>query len=95
VQHQFRNSIEDVHTLTGADTDCDHNFGCVYTRMMKIIRFYKEKLRWDLEKLYALQQKGQDTLKEKLSAVICDSGNVEIQVQWNNSKNVCYILWVS
>jgi hypothetical protein len=51
----------------------------VYTRMMKIIRFYKEKLRWDLEKLYALQKKGQDTLKENLSAVICDSGNVEIQ----------------
>jgi len=62
----------------------------VYTTMMKIIRFYKEKQRWDLEKLYALLQKGQDTLKEKLSAVICDSGNVEIQL--NNSTNVCYIL---
>jgi len=62
----------------------------VYTRMMKIIRFYKEKLRGDLEKLYALPQKVQDTLKEKLSVVICDSENVEIQ--WNNSTNVCYIL---
>jgi len=37
----------------------------VYTRMTKIIRFYKEKLRWDLEKLYTLQQKVQDTLKKK------------------------------
>jgi hypothetical protein len=35
-----------------------------YIKIMKIIRFYKEKLRWDLEKLYALQQKGKDTLKE-------------------------------
>jgi hypothetical protein len=62
----------------------------IYTTMMRIIRFYKEKLRWDLEKLYALQQKVHNALKEKLIAVVCEGGNVEIQ--WNNSKNVCYIL---
>jgi hypothetical protein len=62
----------------------------VYTRMMRIIRFYREKLRWDLEKLYALQQKVHDTLKEKLSAVVCEGGNVEIQ--WNNSNTVCCIV---
>ena len=75
-----------MHTLTMTTT----SVAKVYTRMMKIIRFYKEKLRWDLENLYALPWKVQDTLKEKLSVVICDSGNVEIQ--WNNSKNVCYSL---
>jgi len=37
-----------------------------------------------LEKLYAQRQRMQDTLKEKLSAIGCDSGNVE--VQWNNIR---------
>jgi len=86
VQHQFRNSIKDVHTLTVITT----LVAKVYTRMMKIIRFYNEKLRCDLEKLYALPQKVQDILKEKPNVVICDGGNIKIQ--WNNSKNVCYIL---
>ena len=37
-----------------------------------------------LEKLYAQRQRVQDTLEEKLCAIGCDSGNVE--VQWNNIK---------
>ena len=42
---------------------------------------------WDLEKLNDQRQRVQDTLKEKLGAIECESGNVE--VQWNNIKNVC------
>jgi hypothetical protein len=54
--------------------------------LKKNIRFQKGKPRWDLEKLpvYAQQQKVQDTLEEQLSAIKCESGNVE--VQWNNIK---------
>jgi len=37
-----------------------------------------------LEKLYAQRQRVQDTLEEKLGAIGCESGNVE--VQWNNIK---------
>ena len=37
-----------------------------------------------MEKLYAQRQRVQDTLEEKLCAIGCDSGNVE--VQWNNIK---------
>jgi hypothetical protein len=52
--------------------------------MKGIIRVQKRKPRWDLEKLYTQGQKVQDNLEEKLCAVGCDSGNVE--VQWNNIK---------
>ena len=37
-----------------------------------------------MEKLYAQRQRVQDTLEEKLGAIGCESGNVE--VQWNNIK---------
>jgi type I site-specific restriction endonuclease len=37
-----------------------------------------------LEKLYAQRQKVHDSLEEKLGAIKCESGNVE--VQWNNIK---------
>jgi hypothetical protein len=37
-----------------------------------------------LDKLYAQQQKVQDTLEEKLGAIGYESGNFE--VQWNNVK---------
>ena len=37
-----------------------------------------------MEKIYAQRQRVQDTLEEKLGAIGCDSGNVE--VQWNNIK---------
>jgi uncharacterized protein YabN with tetrapyrrole methylase and pyrophosphatase domain len=52
--------------------------------LKKIIGFQKRRPRWDLEKLYAQQQRVQDTLEEKLSAIGFDSENVE--VQWNNIK---------
>jgi len=38
----------------------------------------------DLEKLYAQLQRVQDTIEEKLSAIGCESGNVE--VQWSDIK---------
>jgi hypothetical protein len=48
------------------------------------MRFHKKKPRWDLEKLYAQRQVVHDRLEEKLGAMKCESGNVE--VQWNNIK---------
>jgi hypothetical protein len=56
----------------------------ICTRLKKIIKFQKRRPHWDLEKLYAQRQRVQDTLEEKLGAIGCDSGNVE--VQWNNIK---------
>jgi len=86
VRHQFRNSVKDVQTLPGADIDSDHTllFAKICTRLKKIIRFQKRRPRWDLEKLYAQQQRVQDTLEEKLGAIGCESGNDELQ--WNNIK---------
>jgi hypothetical protein len=52
--------------------------------LKKIIKFKKGKPRWYLENLYAQPQKVQGTLEEKLDALGCESGNVE--VQWNNIK---------
>jgi len=37
-----------------------------------------------LEKLYSQKQSAQDTLEEKLGAIVCESGNAE--VQWKNIK---------
>ena len=86
LRHPFRNSVKDVQTLSGKDTDSDHNLfvAKICTRLKKLIGFQKRRPRWDLEKLYAQRQRVQDTLEEKLSAIGCDSGNVE--VQWNNIK---------
>ena len=42
-----------------------------------------------MEKLYAKQQKVQDTLAGKHSAMECESGNVEMQ--WNNIRK-CYLI---
>ena len=71
--------------LPGADIDSDHNLlvAKICTRLKKIIRFQKRGPRWDLEKLYAQRQRVQDTLEEKLGAICCESGNVE--VQWNGN----------
>jgi hypothetical protein len=76
--------VKDVQTLPGADIDSDDNLlvAKICTRLKKIIRFQKRKPRWDLEKLYAQQQEVHDSLEEKLGAIKCESGNVE--VQWNN-----------
>jgi carbohydrate-selective porin OprB len=54
--------------------------------------FHKRKPRWDLEKLYAQQQVVHDRLEEKLGAIKCESGNVE--VQWNNI-NKCVLDTIS
>jgi len=50
--------------------------------LKKIVSFEKGNSRWDLEKFYTQQQRVQHTLEEKLGAIGCDSGNVD--VQWNN-----------
>jgi hypothetical protein len=73
-------------TLTGADIDSDHNLlvAKFRTRLKKIVRFQKNRPRWDFKKLYAQRQRVQETLEEKLCAIECESGNAE--VQWNNIK---------
>jgi hypothetical protein len=72
--------------MPGADIDSDHNLlvAKICTRLKKNISFHKRKPRWDLEKLYAQRQEVHASLEEKLGAIKCESGNVE--VQWNNSK---------
>jgi len=81
VKHRFRNSVKDVQILPAADTDSDHNLlvAKICTRLKKIIRFQKRRPHWDLEKLNVQRQRVQDTLEEKLGAIGCDSGNVEVQ----------------
>jgi len=78
--------VKEVQTLPGADIDSDNNFlvAKICTRFKKIIRFQKRRPRLDLEKLYAQWPRVQDTLEEKLGAISCENGNVE--VQWNNIK---------
>ena len=46
-----------------------------------------------MEKLYAQQQRVQDTLEAKLGAFGCESGNVE--VQWNNNIKECVLDTIS
>jgi endonuclease/exonuclease/phosphatase family metal-dependent hydrolase len=55
VEHQFRNSVKDVQTLPGADTDSDHNLlvAKICTKLEKIIRFQKRRPHWDFEELCA------------------------------------------
>ena len=55
VKHRFRNSMEDVQTLHGADIDFDHNLllAKICTRLKKIVRFRRGKPTWDVQKLYA------------------------------------------
>ena len=86
--------MKDVQTLPGADIDSDRNLlvAKICTRLKKMIKFQKRRPQWDLEKLYAQRQRVQDTLEEKLGAMGCDSGNVE--VQWNNI-NECVLDTVS
>jgi hypothetical protein len=85
--------VKDVQTLPGADIDSDHNLlvAKICTKLKKIIRFQKKRPQWDLKKLYTQKRRVQDTLKGKLCAIGCDSGNVE--VQWNNIKE-CVLLSV-
>ena len=87
VKHRCRNSVKDVQTLAGIDIDSDHSLlvANICIRLKKIIRFQKRGPQWDLEQLFAQRQSVQDTLKEKLGAIGCESGNAE--VQWNNIKD--------
>jgi hypothetical protein len=71
--------VKDVQTLPGADIDFAHNLliAKICNSLKKIIRFHKQKPRWDLEKLYDQRQEIHDSLEEKLGAFKCESGNVE------------------
>ena len=86
MKHRFRNSVKEVQTLPAADIDSDHNLviAKICTRLKKIIRFQNKRPHLDFEKLYAQRKIVQDNLVEKLGAIGCDSGTVE--VQWNNIK---------
>ena len=55
VEHRFRNSVKDVQTLPGADSDSDHSLlvAKFCTRLRKIISLQKRRPRRDLDKLYA------------------------------------------
>jgi hypothetical protein len=66
VKYRFRNSVKDVKTMPGADTDPEHNLlvAKICTRLKKIIKFQKRKPRWDLEKLHAQRQEVHDTVEE-------------------------------
>jgi len=59
VKHRFRNSVKNMQILPGADIDSDHKLLVAKFRTMlkKIIRFQKNRPRWDLEKLYAQIQR--------------------------------------
>jgi hypothetical protein len=84
LKQQFKKCVKDVQTQPGADTESDHNllFAKICSRLKKIMRFQKQKGRWDLEKLYAQRQEVHDSKEEKVGAIKCGSGNAE--VQWNN-----------
>lgn len=50
--------------------------------MKIIIKFQKGTPGLDLEKLYAQRQKVQGSLEEKVDAIECEIGNVEVQWIW-------------
>jgi hypothetical protein len=62
--------------------------------MMQNIWTKQVKENWSLHQydFLAQRQKVQDTLEEKLCAIECDSGNVE--VQWKNIKECVLVLSV-
>jgi hypothetical protein len=80
LKFQFSNRMKNAQNFPGAEIDSQHslNFANIFTRLRKIVRFLKRKPRWDLQKLYAQQQKVQDVLKEILLAMECESGKVEL-----------------
>jgi hypothetical protein len=75
-----------VQTLPEANTNSDHDLlvAKTCTRLKKIVRLQKGKSRRALEKVQAQRQNVQDTPREKLGALECESRNME--VQWNNIK---------
>ena len=52
VKQRFRNSIRDMKTLPGAETDSKHNLlvAEVQTRLKAIKKTWKRKPKWNLEK---------------------------------------------
>jgi hypothetical protein len=74
VKQKLRNSVKDVQTQPGADTDSDHNLlvAKICTSLKRIIRLQKRKSVWDLEKLQPQRQKVQESLEEKLRAGDCE-----------------------
>ena len=64
VKHRFRNSMKDMQTLPGGDTDFDHNLlvAKICTRLKKIVVIQTGKPRWDLETLHVQRQKVQNIL---------------------------------
>jgi len=56
--------------MPGADTDSEHNLlvAKIRTRLKKIKKLQKGKQPKDLEKLYVVRQKVQNSRDEKLSA---------------------------
>jgi hypothetical protein len=66
VQHQFRNSVKDLQTITQADIDVDHDLliADICNGLKKITRCRKGKPRWYLEKsLYSCRQEVKDALE--------------------------------
>jgi hypothetical protein len=78
--------MKNAQTLPGSAIHSDKNLlvAKICTRFKTIIRSQKGKPRWNLENLYAKQQKVQDTLEEKLIAIKYESGTAA--VQRNNIK---------
>jgi hypothetical protein len=58
-----------------------HYYFNTYWASMTVASTYRLYIwpQWDLEKLYTQKERVQDTLEGKLSAIGCDSGNVEVQ----------------
>jgi hypothetical protein len=73
--------MKDVQTLPGADINFDHNLlvAKICTRLKKILNIQNGKPRWDLEMLPVQRQSLQNNLEEKLVAIECESGSVEVQ----------------
>ena len=69
--------------MPGAHINSDQklHFAKTCTRLKKFVRLQKRRSRWDLEKLYVQRKRLQDNLEEKLCAIECDSGNVEVQLK--------------
>lgn len=65
VKHRFGNSMKDMQTQPGVDTDFAHNLlvAKICTRLKKIVVKQTGKPRWDLETLYVQRQKVQNILE--------------------------------
>jgi hypothetical protein len=73
--------MKDLQTLPGADIDFDHNLlvAKICTRLKKIVKIQKGNPRLSLETLHVQRQRVQNNQEEKLVAIECESGIVEVQ----------------